>query len=254
MPPRKRKGGGGGDDTDEPALSSQDVKAKLRGKRTLTAQVIKVLNTMGVGGKDAQVFLMTTLAFLGLAALAYVMWPKGKGAGMKVPAGMESLSSYMSIPGVDVKRTFQYVRTPETWVYWKSDTVGVSGAVDRISQPGERFMEKTVVEGKERDVTWVTTYAGVDAQNSYKMKLQLNGNVKDMERGLRNTFIFVRNTKTSNSTYEEVMVTQTLFFGHKGLSAEQREAVRKGHKAQMSMSLHRLAQRLSSTGKAEKTK
>jgi len=184
--------------------------------------------------------IMFTLASLILAGLVYSIWPSSgyRSGRERVPDGMESLTAFRKIPGIPVAKAFEYLRTPETWVYWKADTSKVAGAVDRALNAGMRFMEQTTVEGVERDVTWVTTHAGVDATSTTKMKVQMTGRIKDVsERGLRSTYLVANTGK--NSTHEEATVTQTLYFGHKGLDAEQRKAVRKTHKAQMDLSLAR---------------
>jgi len=230
---------GKGDDT---AALAADVKAKIKAKN---AGGFK-LGPLTIASSHILSGLTMTLGTLALVFVVYMTWPKsGYGHGReRVPDGMESITAHQRMPGVQLAKAFEYLRTPQTWVYWKADTTRVAGAVDRAAVSGMRFMEATSVEGNARDVTWLTTHAGTDATTSTKMRLSLTGKVKEVtNRGLRSKYLVASTSK--NASAPEITVTHTLLFGHKGLTAEQRKAVRARHKGQMDQSLKVLQQRLS---------
>ena len=217
------------------------MKAKLKAKNSGGLK----LGPLTIVSSHVRAGLLMTLCTVALIGAVYLMWPKhGYGHGReRVPDGMESVTAQLKVPGVQLAKAFEYLRTPQTWVYWKADTTRVAGAVDRAAVTGMRFMEATSVEGVARDVTWVTTHAGTDQSSSSRMRLSLTGRVKEVtERGLRSKYMVASTSKNASSP--EITVTHTLLFGHKGLSTEQRKAVRISHKAQMELSLKMLRQRL----------
>ena len=151
--PHKRPGKSGPDNAKgaDTAQTAADVKAKLKAKNSGGLK----LGPLTIVSSHVRAGLLMTLCTVALIGAVYVMWPKhGYGHGReRVPDGMESVTAQLKVPGVQLAKAFEYLRTPQTWVYWKADTTRVAGAVDRAAVTGMRFMEATSVEGVARDVT-----------------------------------------------------------------------------------------------------
>lgn len=49
---------------------------------------------------------------------------------------------------------FDYVTTPRNWPAWHPSSLGVSGAIERSAQPGERIEEAFVVAGFRGEIVW----------------------------------------------------------------------------------------------------
>jgi len=265
MPPRhnaadsRRKGTEA--TSDEATPSAKAVRATLRAKNAKWLP----------GGKKTKQMLLIGGILVGLYLLIFLLFPEmlrvrtptkaptppGKGPTKNSkaptppvkkapvppvpPSYMDTVHAKVSLETVSGVEAFEYVRSPHTWVYWRADTSSVAGAVEHPSEAGRAFLERSLIEGAERDITWVTTHAGKDSFSKYRVSF--SGTVDGMqlgspERKLKTSFVVTTNSTNSSA------VSQSLSFGYQGFTDAEREAMKKLYRGQMEQSLQRLQQRL----------
>jgi len=230
---------------DEPELSAKEVKARLRAARKNS-----LFAFYWALPKNVRTGVTFVVALTALMGLAYYLWPSSTSLSIlsraftdnknKIPSYMETLRAEVVLPaGVPAAQVFDYVRKPQTWVYWRS-ALRVHGAIDQAVKPGMMFTERALVEGVERDVAWMTTYTGSDGPT--RTRVSLTGSITGLKCDLRTSFVI---SYAAATTSKEVSVKQTLSFGAKGMTAEKKAVLGKEYKEQMTLSLKRLRQRLS---------
>lgn len=199
---------------------------------------------MAMAKKMNNVNIFIALALVGFVFAVYFLWTGGprRPRGLPPPpAFTESLSFQIKI-AVPMAKAFKYLSTPETWPHWRPSTLRVDGAIDDTAKPGMLFTERSMFEGTERDITWTTTFAGVDTQSGTRgsqMRVAFTGSFRDIQRKVFSTYTV---SMGKNATMCDV--AHALSFGYKGLTSQQKDVVKGLYRDQLRLALKQLRQRL----------
>jgi len=244
MPPSGvvKRGKTKSDESTQPVVNAKDVRKAIKGR--------KGGSWLPSVGQNVRVGILFALVVAVAIGLVYFLWPSASSGRMattaadRIPSHMDTLRAEVTLPaGIPAAQVLDYIRTPQTWVYWRSATNKVHGAIDHIiTKPGMAFTERAMVDGKERDISWVSTYTGSDGPT--RTRVSLTGTVTGICE-LRTSFVISYAAAAAAASSRTVAVKQILSFGAKGMSLERKALLGQTLKEQMVLSLKRLRLRMS---------